>query len=83
MRIALQIPNMYFWLEMLKQKQVFIIKIKTFFSGDFSTKINKVFFNLKIRQDLQGSGSPDVTGKLWFKKYKIKSNFITLFLWDY
>ncbi|XP_023342581.1 uncharacterized protein LOC111712245 [Eurytemora carolleeae] len=30
-------------------------------NGDFSTKINKVFFNLKIRQDLQGSGSPDVT----------------------
>jgi len=29
--------------------------------GEFSTKINKVLFNLKIRQDLQGSSTPDVT----------------------
>ena len=32
------------------------------FRGEFSTKINKVLFNLKIRQDVQGSSSPDVTG---------------------
>ena len=48
------------------------------FRGEFSTKINKVLFNLKIRQDVQGSSSPDVTGTrndpgfliTWRPKYK-------------
>ena len=39
-------------------------KIKrSFFRGEFSTKIDKVLFTLKIRQELQGAHKIDVSGQ--------------------